>query len=147
MYESEVKSERIAAAAAKRAHEGEFSSGMRPYGGEADGSTVRQDEASHLREADEGIESGRSLAEVTRRMSATASMTSAGKTRTPAHLRGVLLSPRFAGLATSQGHGGGHGRVARDRGPGHVRGGACDPRRVHLGGFLRKCVASAPFVR
>ena len=103
MYESEVKSERIAAAAAKRAQEGKFSGGMRPYAYEPDGATVRQEEARHLRGAYEGITSGRSLAEVTRRMSANGSVTSTGKAWTPAHLRGVLLSPRFAGLATHKG--------------------------------------------
>ncbi len=103
MYESEIKSERVAAAAARRALQGRFSGGMRPYGYEPDGVTIREEEARHLRAAYNGVLAGRSLAEVTRRLTAAGSTSSTGRSWTPQHLRIVLLSPRFAGLATHKG--------------------------------------------
>ena len=103
MYESEVKSWRVAAAAARRAREGRFSGGMRPYAYEPDGVTIREEEALHLRTAYDGILAGRSLAEVTRRLTAARSTSSTGRPWTTSSLRMVLLSPRFAGLATHQG--------------------------------------------
>jgi DNA invertase Pin-like site-specific DNA recombinase len=103
MYESEIKSERVAAAAGRRARDGKFSGGMRPYGYERDGVTIREEEARHLRAAYNGILAGRSLAEVTRRLTAAGSTSSTGRPWTPQHLRIVLLSPRFAGLATHRG--------------------------------------------
>ena len=103
MYESEIKSERVAAAAARRAQQGRFSGGMRPYGYEPDGVTIREEEARHLRAAYEGVLAGRSLAEVTRRLTAAGSTSSTGRPWTPQHLRIVLLSPRFAGLASHRG--------------------------------------------
>ena len=103
MYESEVKSERVAAAAERRARDGRFSGGMRPFAYEPDGRTIREGEAEHLRVAYEGLLGGRSLAEVTRQMTAAGSTSSTGKPWSTSHLRTVLLSPRFAGLATHKG--------------------------------------------
>src|SRR6185312_5639192 len=54
MYESEIESERVAAAAARRAQQGRFSGGMRPYGYAPDGVTLREEEARHLRAAGGG---------------------------------------------------------------------------------------------
>jgi hypothetical protein len=102
MYESEIKSERVAAAAARRAQQGRFSGGMRPYGYEPDGVTIRE-EARHLCAAYDGVLAGRSLAEVTRRLTAAGSCSSTGRPCTTQHLRIVLLSPRFAGLASHRG--------------------------------------------
>jgi hypothetical protein len=103
MYESGIRSERVAAAAARRAQQGRFSGGMRPYGYEPDGVTIREEEARHLRAAYDGILAGRSLAEVTRRLTAAGSTSSTGRSWTAQHLRIVLLSPRFAGLASHRG--------------------------------------------
>ncbi len=103
MYESEVKSERVAAAAERRAREGRFSGGMRPYAYEPDGRTIRDAEACHLRAAYERLLAGLSLAEVTRQLTAAGSTSSTGRPWTTSHLRTVLLSPRFAGLATHKG--------------------------------------------
>ena len=61
--------------------------------------TIREEEARHLRVAYDGVLAGRSLAEVTRRLTAAGSTSSTGRPWTPQHLRTVLLSPRFAGLA------------------------------------------------
>ena len=129
MYESEVKSWRVAAAAARRAREGRFSGGMRPYAYEPDGVTIREEEALHLRTAYDGILAGRSLAEVTRRLTAARSTSSTGRPWTTSSLRmGAAVSAvRWPGHPS----GGDRGRsgVARCRGPRDVGDGAGGPDR------------------
>jgi DNA invertase Pin-like site-specific DNA recombinase len=103
VYESEIKSERITRAAEQRAQAGRWSGGMRPYGYEGDGVTVRESEAMHVRGVVADLLAGVSLREATRRITDAGATTSTGKAWTTQHLRMMLLSPRIAGLASYRG--------------------------------------------
>lgn len=102
-YESEQKAERITRAAEQRAKQGKFSGGMRPYGYEKDGVTIRESEAQFVRMAVDDLLAGVSLRQVTKRLHESGARTATGKVWVSPHLRLVLLSSRIAGIASYHG--------------------------------------------
>ncbi|WP_255392590.1 recombinase family protein [Kineosporia sp. A_224] len=77
--------------------------GRRPFGYEADGLTVRESEAEHVRRAYEGVLAGVPVATVARALTEAGVPTSQGSAHWhPSTLRDMLLNPRYAGL---RGHG------------------------------------------
>lgn len=116
--EVEQTKDRIRSAKKQAAEEGKYRGGPRPYGFEADGVTVREDEALVIREATTSILASRSLAAVARELNERGLPTSTGRRWTYARLRDVLIRPRNAGLLN-------HGRY--DRGTGEIIGPASWP--------------------
>lgn len=104
-YESEHRGERVAAAALQRAQAGRRSGGPRPFGYENDGKTVRETEATAVRNAIEAVLAGASLRSVAREFTANGlTSTLAGRREwTPHAVRALLLRPRNAGLRQHQG--------------------------------------------
>ncbi|MDQ4490710.1 recombinase family protein [Sinomonas sp. ASV486] len=103
--EAERTAERVARAKADNVARGEWRGGRRPFGYEADGVTVRPDEAEALERAADAIVSGSSLASAARDMRAAGITTSSKKAQpmTPIALRSLLLRPRNAGLMEAGG--------------------------------------------
>lgn len=97
-HEVDHARERMKRAKAQMAINGQYRGGQRPFGYEADGVTVREDEAPMVREATKAILAGRSLAAVAREMNEKGHRTARGKEWTYARLRDVLIRPRNAGL-------------------------------------------------
>lgn len=95
--EAEQTKERVRAAKKQAAAAGKYRGGPRPYGYDADGVTVREDEAQIVREATTAVLAGRSLAAVAKDLSARGLTTSTGKPWTYNRLRDVLVRPRNAG--------------------------------------------------
>ena len=103
-YESEHKAERIRAARRQAAHEGRWQGGVRPFGFEPDGVTVRPREAEIIAEATGAIVRGESLRSVVRAVNATGLRTTFGRLDWDAiSFRDVLLRPRNAGIRTYNG--------------------------------------------
>lgn len=116
--EAERTSERARRAKSQRAADGLYRGGMRPYGYEADGVTVREDEAGVIREAATAILAGRSLKAVAKELNgagrqAVRLVRVEGAPRSDqrrvevrvdwnyASLKDVLIRPRNAGLLAS----------------------------------------------
>jgi len=97
-HEVDHAKERMKRAKAQMAADGKYRGGMRPFGYEADGVTVRPEEAEVVREAATAVLAGRSLAAVARDLSERGLTTSRGKPWTYGRLRDVLVRPRNAGL-------------------------------------------------
>lgn len=97
-HEVDHTRERVKRAKAQMAADGKYRGGMRPYGYESDGVTVREAEAAVVREAATAVLAGRSLAAVARDMSDRGLTTSRGKPWNYGLLRDVLIRPRNAGL-------------------------------------------------
>ena len=91
--EVEHMAERIARGHAKNAKEGRWKGGRRPFGYEADGLTIREEEAFALQTAAKMILTGESLNSVSEWVSG-----HVGRRVAPTTLRGVLIGPRVAGL-------------------------------------------------
>jgi DNA invertase Pin-like site-specific DNA recombinase len=104
-YESEHKSERVKAARVQQAKQGKYHGGMRCYGYEKDGVTVRADEAAEIASACRAIAGGASLRSIVRDMNARKVPTASGKVGgwTSQQLRVTLMSPRIAGYCTHKG--------------------------------------------
>jgi site-specific DNA recombinase len=102
-YEVEHAIERQRAAKAQAAAAGRWRGGRRPYGYEADGVTIRDDEATIVVEATERVLAGESLHSVTRNLNARSVPTSTGGQWKPPALRDVLLRARNAGLVEHNG--------------------------------------------
>ncbi|BCO97645.1 recombinase family protein [Mycobacterium intracellulare] len=103
-FESEHKGERIRAARQQQASAGEFHGGIRPYGYEADGVTLRPDEAGELAKAIEQIVSGVSLRAVVRDLNSRGIPTATGRNRwTAVALSETIQRPRTAGLSSYKG--------------------------------------------
>src|SRR5829696_2549635 len=120
-HEVEQTRRRLRAQKAQAAASGRYRGGPRPYGFEADGITVKQDEAKIIREATTAVLAGRTLAAVARELNLSGKFTSTGNRWTYARLRDVLTRPRNAGLLSS-------GRF--DRGTGEIIGPATWPKIV-----------------
>lgn len=124
VYESEHKSERIKAARVQHAKQGKHHGGMRCYGYEKDGVTVRPDEAAEIASACKAVAGGASLRAIVRDMNIRKVPTTTGKIAGTKHrvkdeqgkvkvhtdvgwtsqqLRQTLLSPRIAGYSTHKG--------------------------------------------
>ncbi|MGW3022455.1 recombinase family protein [Streptomyces sp. NPDC001221] len=109
--------ERIVAAKEQAAVQGRYRGGPRPFGYEADGVTVREDEARHLRQATQAVIDGESLRAICAEWEADGVRTVARRKRTAdgepgepqsrawtaTELRRLLLRPRNAGLMEYQG--------------------------------------------
>lgn len=120
-HEVDHARERMRRAKAQMAADGKYRGGPRPYGYEADGLTVRDDEAAVIREATAAVLAGRTLAAVARDLIDRDVLTSRGKPWTYQRLRDVLIRPRNAGLLH-------HGRS--DRGEAEIVGPARWPAIV-----------------
>lgn len=98
-YESEHKAERIRAARRQAAREGRWSGGVRPFGFEPDGVTIRPREAEIIAQATDAILRGESLRSVVKWVNATGLRTTFGRLDWDAiSFKDVLLRPRNAGL-------------------------------------------------
>lgn len=97
-HEVDHARERMKRAKAQMAADGKYRGGLRPYGYEADGVTIREAEAAVLREVTAALIAGRSLAGLARELNEREVTTSTGKPWTYARLRDVAIRPRNAGL-------------------------------------------------
>ncbi|WP_218720681.1 recombinase family protein [Nocardia sp. MH4] len=116
-YESEHKSDRIRAARVQAAKAGKHHGGMRPFGFERDGVTLRPYEAAEIRTAAEAVVSGVSLRALVRDLNArgvltvkAANLVEQGEELPPGKymwssqaVRDFLVSPRSAGLSSHLG--------------------------------------------
>jgi DNA invertase Pin-like site-specific DNA recombinase len=102
-YEVDHARERMHRAKLRSAESGTWKGGRRPFGFEADGVTVRDDEADLLRQAADAILAGDSVRSVARAWNAAGSTTTTGKPWSPHAPRRVLLRPRNAGLMEHRG--------------------------------------------
>lgn len=102
-HESEHKSERIKSQRDELAASGGFNGGIRRFGYEPDGVTVRMVEAELIAGATRKIVAGASVGSVARWWNGTGITTSRGNAWTPVLARQVLLRPRNAGLREHRG--------------------------------------------
>jgi hypothetical protein len=96
-------SRRVARAARTRAENGGHHGGRRPFGYDADGVTLRPDEADEVRRAADALLSGRSLRSIVADLRERDVRTVTGCQWSSNALRDVLLRPRNAGIATHRG--------------------------------------------
>ena len=102
-YEVEHAIERQKAAKAQAAAAGKWRGGRRPFGYEADGLTIRPDEAAAVLDATRRVLAGESLHSIAREMNERGLVTSTGRQWKPTELRKVLLRARNAGLIEHEG--------------------------------------------
>jgi site-specific DNA recombinase len=103
-YESEHKSERVKAAKMAAAKSGEFNGGIRCYGYESDGMTIRESEADEIRALADAIVRGVSLRSLAADLNQRGVPTATGNAPwSQAKLRSVMLRPRLAGYRTHHG--------------------------------------------
>lgn len=102
-HESEQKSERIKSQRTQAAANGEVNGGIRRFGYEANGITVRMGEAELIADGTRQILAGESIAAVARAWNAAGIATTRGNRWTPVTARQVLLRPRNAGLREHRG--------------------------------------------
>lgn len=102
-YEGEQKAERQKASNDQRASAGIPSAGRRCYGYSADGRSIVESEAVHVREAAQDILNGRSLRSVARKMNAAGATSTAGNPWKPTELRRYLIRPRLAAKRVHRG--------------------------------------------
>lgn len=100
--EVERKSARQKSANKQRAEAGTPHMGRRPFGYEADGATIRDDEAAEVRKAAETMLSGGSIRGIVADLNARGVATTAGGTWHPTEVRRLLANPRYAGHRTHQ---------------------------------------------
>ncbi|WP_285244002.1 recombinase family protein [Pseudarthrobacter sp. fls2-241-R2A-127] len=97
--EAERTAERVQRAKADSAAKGKWRGGRRPFGYEADGVTIRPDEAAALERAADAIIAGRSLGAAAREINESGlTTTSKNLAMDVVSLRNILLRPRNAGL-------------------------------------------------
>lgn len=101
--EVRAKSDRVKRQQRQAAEQGRWLGGTRPFGFEADGLTLRHDEAEVTRNAARDVLAGVSLAEVFRGMNAAGVTTTRGLPWGYTQLRQMLLRPRNAGIITHEG--------------------------------------------
>lgn len=102
-FESEHHSDRAKRQRRHAATSGRWSGGLRPYGYSADGMTLDEQEADHLRWMAAEVLSGTSLRAIARKMNAGGAFTSQGRPWTPRAVALVLQRPRNAGLSQHRG--------------------------------------------
>ena len=103
-YESAHKGERIRRSREQQAIAGGWHGGMRPYGFEKDGVTVRPAEAAEIVNAIEQTIAGVSLRSLVRDLNARGIPTATGKGRwSSMALRDIMIRPRIAGLSSYHG--------------------------------------------
>lgn len=96
--EVERKSARQRSAAVQAAQQGRWIGGRRAFGYEADGVTVREDEAALIKQGFADVLAGESLGEIARRWNAAGFITAQGKPWLRHAVKDVLTNPRQAGL-------------------------------------------------
>ena len=96
--EVERKSARQRSAAVQAAQQGRWVGGRRAFGYEADGVTVREDEAALIKQGYADVLAGESLGEIARRWNAAGFITPQGKPWSRGAVKDVLTNPRNAGL-------------------------------------------------
>ncbi|WP_280269169.1 recombinase family protein [Nocardia wallacei] len=103
-YESEHKGARIKAARVQQAMSGKFHGGMRPYGFERDGYTIRQDEAREIVRMYEQTVAGVSLRQIVKDLNLRGipTATARGPWTTQA-VRDIIRRPRNAGWSVHNG--------------------------------------------
>lgn len=102
-HEVEHSVERQQAAKLQAAVAGKWAGGRRPFGYEADGMTVRPDEARVVAESTDAILTGSSLRAVSAQLNERGLTTSTGKPWAASELKKVLLRARNAGLREHRG--------------------------------------------
>lgn len=103
-YESEHKGERIRRARQQQAKAGGWHGGMRPYGFEKDGVTIRPAEAAEIAKATEAVVSGVSLRSLVRDLNERGIPTATGRgVWTSIVLKDTIMRPRTAGLSSYRG--------------------------------------------
>ncbi len=96
-------SRRVAAARSRKAHNGEFGGGKRPYGYEASGATLRWDEALVIETASRRVIQGASLRGLALELREAEAPSVQGQPWTAANLRRVLLRPRNSAIKVYRG--------------------------------------------
>ncbi|MCA1836684.1 MAG: recombinase family protein [Actinobacteria bacterium] len=99
-FESEHKGERVRAARRQAAEQGRWQGGCRPFGFEADGTTIRPAEAAAIVHASEAIVAGASLRSVVRDLNEAGHRTAWDREWTTVGTRDMLRRPRNAGLTS-----------------------------------------------
>jgi site-specific DNA recombinase len=102
-FESQHKAERIRSAHQQIAERGGWHGGIRPFGYESDGMTVRESEAAEIKRLAEAVISGQSLRSLARELNERDVPTVKGKRWSQAHLRSMLMRARLAGLRDHRG--------------------------------------------
>lgn len=102
-HEIDHARERMVRAKAQAASDGRWRGGRRPFGYEADGVTVKPDEADALLEAARGVLAGRSLSALAREMTEAGLRTGSGAEINGVNLRKILRRPRNAALVERRG--------------------------------------------
>lgn len=102
-YEVDHAVERMQRAKQRSAEAGKWKGGRRPFGYEADGVTIRKDEAKALTQGADMVLSGQSVRAIARAWNAAGIQTTTGKPWTLHGPRRVLLRPRNAGLMEHRG--------------------------------------------
>jgi site-specific DNA recombinase len=102
-FESEHHSDRAKRQRRQVATSGRWSGGLRPYGYSADGMTLDEQEADHLRWMAAEVLTGTSLRAIARKMNTEGAFTSQGRPWTSRAVALVLQRPRNAGLSQHQG--------------------------------------------
>ena len=101
--EAEHMRERVEAAKQRSANAGRWKGGRRPFGYEADGVTVREDEAALVREGSAAVLAGASMRGMAGEWNASGVSTTTGKPWDMTGVRRILLRPRNAGLMEHRG--------------------------------------------
>ncbi|MHC9294188.1 recombinase family protein [Mycobacterium sp. LTG2003] len=96
--EVERKAARHRSAAVQAAKQGRRTGGGRPFGYDADGMTIRIEEAELVRQGYADFLAGESFGEIARRWAATGQRTPLGNDWTRYAVREVLMNPRYCGL-------------------------------------------------
>lgn len=96
--EVERKGARQRSAAAQAAEQGRWVGGRRAFGFEADGVTVREAEAVHIKQGYADVLAGESCSEVARRWNASGCLTGQDRPFGRSAVKDVLTNPRYAGL-------------------------------------------------
>lgn len=103
-YESEHKGQRIRRARQQQAKAGGWHGGIRPYGFEKDGVTIRPAEAAEIVKATEAVVSGVSLRSLVRDLNERGIPTATGRGPwTSVALKDTIMRPRTAGLSSYRG--------------------------------------------
>lgn len=108
--EVEHKSERTRRAHLQAAQQGRWRGGARPFGYEADGVTIRDDEAGEMRRLYAAVLDGATLGALVRDLNKRGVTSTTGRPWEFTTLRQMLLKPRNAGLSVYQGEVLGPGR-------------------------------------
>jgi len=101
--EAERTSERARRAKAQAATEGLWRGGRRPFGYDSDGMTIREDEATLIRQATRDVLAGRSLRTIAKEWAGAGVLGTSGANHEATRIRRILLRPRNAGLLEARG--------------------------------------------